>query len=145
VFDLQAIMSQVRMVIDRASLSVQYVFLFTLLAGIIVLLAAIQATAGERRFESALLHTLGAPRRKILQGIAIEFTALGCLAGTLAAFGAMAIGWLIAARIFELDYTFNPYLWLIGLILGCTVVGLTGTWATRKAVSEPPVAVLREA
>lgn len=145
VFDLQAIMSQVRMVIDRASLSVQYVFFFTLLAGIIVLLAAIQATAGERRFESALLHTLGAPRRKILQGIAVEFTALGCLAGTLAAFGAMAIGWVIAARVFELDYTFDPYLWLIGLILGSTVVGLTGTWATRKAVSEPPVAVLREA
>ncbi len=144
VFDLEVIMSQVRMVINRASLSVQYVFLFTLLAGIIVLLAAIQATRDERRFESALLHTLGAPRRKILQGIAVEFTALGCLAGTLAAFGAMAVGWVIAERVFELDYTLNPYLWLIGLVLGSTIVGLTGTWATRKAVSEPPVAVLRE-
>ncbi|MAF83739.1 MAG: FtsX-like permease family protein [Gammaproteobacteria bacterium] len=145
VFDLEVIMGQVRMVIERASLSVQYVFLFTLLSGVIVLLAAVQATRDERRFESALLHTLGARRSKILQGIAVEFTALGCLAGGLAAFGAMAIGWVLAEQVFQLDYTLNPYLWLIGLILGSVVVGVTGTWATRKAVTEPPVAVLREA
>jgi putative ABC transport system permease protein len=144
VFDLEVIMGQVRMVIERASLSVQYVFFFTLLAGVIVLLAAIQATRDERRFESALLHTLGAQRRTILQGIAVEFTVLGCLAGGLAAFGATLVGWVMAEQVFELDYTLNPYLWLIGLILGSAIVGLTGTWATRKAVSEPPVAVLRE-
>jgi len=120
VFDLEVIMDQVRMIIDRASLSVQYVFFFTLLAGVIVLLAAIQATRDERRFESALLHTLGARRSKILQGIAVEFTALGCLAGTLAAFGAMVIGWVMAEQVFKLDYTLNPYLWLIGLVLGST-------------------------
>jgi putative ABC transport system permease protein len=124
---------------------VQYVFLFTLLAGVIVLLAAIQTSNDERRFESALLHTLGARRSKILQGIAVEFTALGCLAGGLAAFGATLVGWVLAEQVFELDYTLNPYLWLIGLGLGSAIVGLTGTWATRKAVSEPPVAVLREA
>ncbi len=145
VFDLEVIMGQVRLVIERASLSVQYVFLFTLLAGVIVLLAAIQATRDERRFESALLHTLGCQRSKILQGIAVEFTALGCLAGGLAAFGAMMVGWVLAEQVFELDYTLNMYLWPIGLVLGAAVVGLTGTWATRKAVTEPPVAVLREA
>ncbi len=145
VFDLEVIMGQVRRVIERASLSVQYVFFFTLLAGIIVLLAAIQATRDERRFESALLHTLGAQRSKILQGIAVEFATLGCLAGGLAAFGAMAAGWVMAEKVFELDYSLNPYLWLIGLGLGGLIVGVTGTWATRKAVTEPPVAVLREA
>lgn len=144
VFDLDVIMGQVRMIIDRASLSVQYVFLFTLAAGIIVLLAAIQATRDERRFESALLHTLGSPRSKILQGIAVEFTALGCLAGILAAFGAMVAGWVMAEKVFQLDYTLNPWIWLIGLGSGSLVVGLTGTWATRKAVTEPPVVVLRE-
>ena len=66
VFDLEAILSQVRMVVDRASLAVQYVFLFTLLAGVMVLLAAVQVTRDERRFESAILHALGADRRKIL-------------------------------------------------------------------------------
>jgi len=144
VFDLDVILGQVRMVIDRASMSVQYVFLFTLLAGVIVLLAAIQATRDERRFESALLHTLGAQRRTILQGIAVEFTALGSLAGVLAAFGATAVGFVIAERVFRLDYTVDPLLWVAGLVVGSVVVGLTGTLATRKAVKEPPVVVLRD-
>ena len=73
---------------DRAALAVQYVFLFTLAAGVMVLLAAIQATRDERMFESAVLRTLGARRSVVLQGVAAEFTALGLLAGTLAAVGA---------------------------------------------------------
>ena len=144
VFDLEAILGQVRMVIDRASMAVQYVFLFTLLAGVMVLLAAIQATRDERRFEGALLHTLGSSRRKILQGIAVEFVALGSLAGLLAALGATGVGYVLAERIFDLGYTVNPVLWLAGFLIGSIVVGVTGTWATRKAVIEPPVVVLRD-
>jgi putative ABC transport system permease protein len=144
VFDLEVILGQVRMVIDRASMAVQYVFLFTLLAGIMVLLAAIQATRDERRFESALLHTLGASRGKILQGVAVEFTALGSLAGLLAAFGATGVSYVLATRVFDLDYVVTPMLWVAGLVLGCVVVGVTGTFATRKAVNEPPVVVLRD-
>jgi putative ABC transport system permease protein len=142
--DLEVILSQVRMVIDRASLAVEYVFLFTLMAGIVVLLAAIQATRDERRFESALLHTLGASRRKVLQGIAVEFIVLGSLAGILAALGATAVGYVLANQIFKLSYVVNPYLWVYGVLAGAVVVGVTGTLATRKAVTEPPVLVLRE-
>ncbi len=142
--DLEVILRQVRMIIERASLAVQYVFLFTLLAGITVLLAAIQVTKDERRFESAILHTLGAGRRKIMQGLAVEFTALGMMAGLLAAFGATAVGWVVAEQAFELDYGLNPWLWLAGCVAGAAVVGFCGTLATRGAVNEPPVAVLRE-
>ncbi len=142
--DLEVILEQVEMVIERASMAVQYVFLFTLLAGVVVMLAAIQVTRDERRFESAILHTLGANRRKILQGVAVEFSALGALAGVLAAIGATVIGYQLAERVFDLQYPINPNLWLAGLLLGAAVVGVTGTLATRRAVSEPPVAVLRE-
>jgi putative ABC transport system permease protein len=144
VFDLEAILAQVRMVVDRASLAVQYVFLFTLLAGVMVLLAAVQVTRDERRFESAILHALGADRRKILQGVAVEFTALGALAGSLAALGATAVGLVLARKVFDLDYAMSPLLWPLGLAVGSLLVGLTGTLATRKAVNEPPVNVLRD-
>ena len=144
VLDLNVVLAQVRTVIDRASLAVQYVFLFTLLAGIVVMLAAIQLTRDERRFESAILHTLGAARRKILQGLAVEFLTLGGLAGILAALGATAVGWALARFVFEMDYSLNPLLWLAGLVAGAAIVGFTGTFATRRAVNEPPVAVLRE-
>jgi putative ABC transport system permease protein len=142
-FDLEVTLKQVRDIIDKASLAVQYVFMFTLLAGVVVLLAAVQVTRDERRFESAILHTLGARRRQILQGIAAEFIALGGLAGFLAALGASAVGYGLAKYVFDLAYRIDPVLWLTGLLSGALIVGITGTLATRKAVNEPPVRVLR--
>src|SRR6202045_5486374 len=88
VFDVDAILKQIRDIMDRASLAVQYVFLFTLAAGIVVLLAAVQSTRDERRYESAMLRTLGASRGTGLQGVAAEFSTLGGLSGLLAAGGA---------------------------------------------------------
>jgi putative ABC transport system permease protein len=141
--DLEAILTQVRGVMDKASLAVQYVFGFTLLAGVTVLLAAIQATRDERRYESAMLRTLGASRRVVLQGVAAEFTTLGILSGTLAAIGATAAGYFLATEIFNLDYTFDMTVWAVGLVGGALLVGLSGTLATRSVVNHPPVATLR--
>lgn len=141
--DLEAILTQVRGVMDKASLAVQYVFGFTLLAGVTVLLAAIQATRDERRYESAMLRTLGASRRVVLQGVAAEFTTLGLLAGTLAAIGATAAGYFLATRVFNLDYTFDITVWGVGLLAGAILVGVSGTLATRSVVNHPPVATLR--
>jgi putative ABC transport system permease protein len=141
--DLDAILAQVRGVMDKASLAVQYVFGFTLLAGVTVLLAAIQATKDERRYESAMLRTLGARRRIVLQGVAAEFITLGLLSGTLAAIGATIAGYFLATRVFNLDYTFDITVWLVGLIAGAVLVGVSGTLATRSVVSHPPIETLR--
>jgi putative ABC transport system permease protein len=141
--DLEAILTQVRGVMDKATLAVQYVFGFTLLAGITVLLAAIQATRDERRYESAMLRTLGASRMTVLQGVAAEFTTLGLLAGLLAAFGASAAGYFLATQLFNLKYTPDPLVWIVGLISGALLVGVSGTLATRSVVNHPPVATLR--
>jgi putative ABC transport system permease protein len=145
VIDIGAILDQVRRAMDRAALAVQYVFLFTLAAGITVLLAAIQATRDERLFESAVLRTLGARRGVVLQGVAAEFTALGLLAGTLAAGGASAIGYLIATRVFELEYLPSASLWIGGLLAGAAIVGVSGTLAVRSVVDQSPVVTLRGA
>lgn len=141
--DLDAVLSQVRGVMDKASLAVQYVFAFTLLAGVTVLLAAIQATRDERRYESAMLRTLGASRRVVFQGVAAEFTTLGLLSGALASIGATVAGYFLATRLFNLDYTFDPSVWGVGLLAGALLVGLSGTLATRSVVNHPPVATLR--
>lgn len=143
-FDIDAILAQVRDIMDRASLAVQYVFLFTLAAGITVLLAAIQATRDERRYESAMLRTLGARRRVVLAGVASEFAALGMLAGTLAALGATAAGWLLAEQVFELEYAVDPWVWVLGLAAGAVIVGGAGTFAARNVINQPPIAVLRQ-
>ena len=144
VFDVDAILRQIREIMDRASLAVQYVFLFTLAAGVVVLLAAVQSTRDERRYESAMLRTLGASRTTVLQGIAAEFCALGFLAGILAAIGASVIGMVLARRLFSLEYHFDPLVWAVGLVCGTLLVGISGTLATRRVVATPPIVSLRE-
>jgi putative ABC transport system permease protein len=144
VFDVDAILKQIRGIMDRATLAVQYVFLFTLAAGVVVLLAAVQSTRDERRYESAMLRTLGASRGTVLQGVAAEFSALGFLSGTLAAFGATGIGWILARRLFSLEYSLDPEVFVAGLVCGTILVGLSGTLATRSVVNTPPIVTLRD-
>ncbi|NGP52411.1 FtsX-like permease family protein [Thioalkalivibrio sp. XN8] len=143
VIDLEAAITQVRDVMDQASLAVQYVFLFALGAGVLVMLAVIQSTREERLYESAMLRTLGARRRVVLAGVAVEFAALGTIAGVLAAAGASAVSWLLADRVFNLPFTPDPTVWLAGLLAGVFVVGGTGVLATRTVVTHPPANVLR--
>jgi putative ABC transport system permease protein len=144
VFDVETILGQVRDVMDRASLAVQYVFAFTLLAGLVVLLAAVQSTRDERRYESAMLRTLGASQGTVLRGVAAEFIALGLLAGVLAASAASIAEYFLATRLFELKYDFDVVVWGVGLVAGALLVGVAGTLATRSVVRTPPVATLRQ-
>jgi putative ABC transport system permease protein len=143
IIDIEALLAQVRDVMNKASLAVQYVFLFTLAAGLMVLLAAVQATGDERRYESAMLRTLGASRSVVFQGIAAEFIVLGALAGLLAAAGATAVGYLLAKQVFDLQYAPNPWVWVIGIVGGAALVGAAGILAARSVVSHPPMESLR--
>jgi putative ABC transport system permease protein len=145
VIDLDSILQQIRGIIEKASLAVQAVFVFTLLAGIVVLFAAVQSTIDERRFESAMLRALGARRRTVFAGILAEFAALGIAAGLLASAGASVLAAVVAVRLFELPYVFNPTLWVAGLAAGVLVVCGSGLVAARSAVNAPPVDVLRAA
>jgi putative ABC transport system permease protein len=141
--DLDAVLSQVRDVMDKAAMAVQAVFIFTLLAGLTVLWAAVQATRDERRYESAMLRTFGASKRRVLEGVATEFVAIGLLAGLLAAAGATLAGYLLATRLFDLEYHFSMVLWLAGPIVGMVFVGASGMAATWRVITHPPVSVLR--
>lgn len=143
VIDLDAILQQVRGIIEKASLAVQAVFVFTLAAGIAVLFAAVQSTIDERRFESAILRALGAKRRTVFLGVMAEFAALGVAAGVLASAGASVLAAVVAVQLFELPYDFNPLVWAAGVSAGVLVVCVSGYFAARGAVNAPPVDVLR--
>ena len=143
IIDIEALLAQVRDVMNKASLAVQYVFLFTLAAGLMVLLAAVQATRDERRYESAMLRTLGASRSVVFQGVAAEFIVLGALSGLLAAAGATGVGYVLATRVFDLQYSPDPWVWLIGIAGGAMMVGSAGILAARSVVSHPPMQALR--
>ncbi|MDH5454728.1 MAG: FtsX-like permease family protein [Gammaproteobacteria bacterium] len=145
VIDLGAILEQVRGIIEKASLAVQAVFVFTLAAGIAVLFAAVQSTIDERRFESAMLRALGARRRTVFAGVMAEFAALGAAAGILASAGASVLAAIVAVELFNLPYEFNPLIWIAGVGAGILVVCISGFFAARGAVNAAPVDVLRGA
>jgi putative ABC transport system permease protein len=145
IFDVDAILEQIRHLMDQASLAVEYVFLFTLGAGIVVLLAAVQATRDERRFEAAVLRALGASRRLLRSATSAEYAALGFVAGLLGALTASIVAWLLATRVFSLSYHPDWRVWVIGIIAGTLIVGVSGLLANRRIVNAPPVETLREA
>lgn len=143
IFNIDDLLAQVRSVLDKAVLAVQSVFIFTLFAGLTVLLAAVQSSRDERRYESAMLRTLGASRGKILQGVLAEFTTLGLLAGFLAAAGASVAAYFMTTRILELHYAFEPWVWAAGVLGGALLVAGSGWIATHSVVNQPPVTTLR--
>jgi putative ABC transport system permease protein len=142
--DVDALMQRVRAIIDRVILSVEFVSLFTLLAGFIVLYAAIQTSLDERLQETAVLRTLGALKRRIRISLATEFVTMGLLAGILASLAASVAGALLAFQLFDLTYTGNPWLWPAGTLAGALGMGLAGVWGTRSVVREPPLNSLRK-
>jgi len=143
VFNVDDLLGQVRSIINKALAAVQSVFLFTLFAGLVVLIAAVQASREERRFESAMLRTLGANRSTVLKGLLSEFAALGVLSGFLAAIGASIAGVYVARRVLQIPYTPDAWVWVYGLVGGGLLVCLAGWLATRSVVNQPPVLTLR--
>ncbi len=144
VLDVAQIMDEVRRLIARVSLAVEYVFLFTLVAGLMVLYAAIQATLDERIHENAILRTLGASRRQMVRGLVTEFAALGGLAGTVAAAAATVVGYVLAEHVFHFAYRPDPLLWVSGIGGGVLGIGVAGYWGTRFILRQPPLQTLRE-
>jgi putative ABC transport system permease protein len=143
VIDISVVMNQVRTIMSRITLTVEYVFIFTLLAGLTVMYAAIQSTLDQRVRENAILRAIGASRRKLLFGLATEFAVMGLLAGVLAAFCASVAGYVMAKQVFELEYQLNLLVWLIGIVGGMAGIGMAGILGTRKVLAKPPLAIIK--
>jgi putative ABC transport system permease protein len=141
IFNIGDLLAQVRAVIDKAVTAVQSVFLFTLLAGLTVLFAAVQASREERGYEIAILRVLGAGRSMIFASVLSEFSLMGALAGFMAATGA-SIGGAWLAHALELNYRFNALLWVFGVIASTLLLGIAGAVSTQSMVRTAPRAVL---
>jgi putative ABC transport system permease protein len=145
VVDVGTILNQVLQMVDQVINALQFVFLFALSAGILVLYGALCATQDERIQEAAVMRALGATRAQVSRAQRVEFLALGLLAGLLASAGTSAIAYLLTSRVFHLDYSPDPSLWLIGPVLGLICVSFNAWAGIRSALAQPPIVALREA
>ena len=144
VVDVAAALRQVQEVIDQLIKAVQFVFLFALGAGLLVLYSALIATEDERRREAAVMRVYGASRAQVTAAQRVEFLAMGAIAGILATLGAAAIGELLARRVFELDLPPSLALWLAGPLAGIALLSLNAWLSSRKVLRASPALTLRD-
>ena len=144
VIDVDAILKQVRSTVDQVSTVVEAVFLVALLAGGLVLLAAVGASQDERLREGAVMRVLGGSRRQLRLAQAGEFAALGLISGLVAAIASTVLAGVVAVRVLELPWTPDPRLAATGALVGVAVALLAGLWATRRILDAPPSVTLRE-
>jgi len=141
--DVAQVLGQVQTMITQVSHAVQFVFLFTLLAGLVVLYAAIASTQDERLYQATIMRTMGASRSQLARANLAEFAVIGALAGLIAAAGANALGYTLASRVINVGYTFSPMLWGIGIFGTVFGVMLAGHLGTRHVLRIAPLRVLR--
>jgi putative ABC transport system permease protein len=144
IVDVGSMVAQVQQVIGQVVSAVEFLFLFTLAAGVMVLAAAMLVSQHERAHESALLRALGATRTQLSRAQWVECVLVGSSAGLLAALGATAVGWVLAYQVLDVEWIFRPTVFLAGLALGVASALAGGWFGLHRVLSRPPILTLRE-
>ena len=145
VFDTGNIVRQVQSMLGQVVSAIELLFLLTLAAGVVVLYTALAGSRDERVREAALMRALGASRAQLARAQHWELGLSGGLAGLLAAGGAMATGWALAAQAFQFDYQPRWETLALGAVAGALIAMLTGWVGLRGVLRAPPLASLRQA
>jgi len=143
VIDVAAILAQVQRMMDQVVRAIEFVFLFSLAAGLLVLFAAVSSTHDERVFDAAVMRTLGAASAQLRAVQVAEFLLIGALAGLFAAVGASAVGFVLARQVLNVPYSIDAWVWLVGLVAGAIGVAIAGLLGTAKVLRTPPMQVFR--
>jgi putative ABC transport system permease protein len=143
--DMGATLNQVQTVLTQVVSAVEFLFLFTLAAGLVVLFAAVTATREERAREYAVLRALGASNQLLANVQRAELAGIGALAGLLATSVAMAMGWGLARYVFEFSWTAPMWVPVVGAVSGASLALAAGWWGLRDVLRRPVVQTLRQA
>jgi putative ABC transport system permease protein len=141
--DISELMARVRAIIDKASVALQFFFLFALAAATIVLLAAVQTGKQEREVESSLLRALGAHTRQLYRVHVLEYTLMGALIGFFSACFASLAGWALSVYFFDMDFHLSVSVWIYSLASASLVLTLAGTLLSRRVYNVSPMKILR--
>ena len=143
--DMTSTIAQVQRVLDQVIRAVEFLFGFTLAAGLVVLFAAVTATREERAREFAIMRAVGARGSLLRQVQRAELAGVGLLAGFLASCVAAAVGWALAHYVFEFEWTVSLWVPLLGSLAGAVLALAAGWWGLRDVLRRPVVDTLRRA
>ena len=143
--DMSSTLAQVQRVLDQVIRAVEFLFGFTLAAGLVVLFAAVSATREERAREYAIMRAVGARSSLLRQVQRAELVGVGLLAGFLAALVASVVGWALARFVFEFDWLVSAWVPLLGALAGAVLALAAGWWGLREVLTRPVIQTLRSA
>ncbi len=143
--DMSQTIGQVQRVLSQVSRAIEFLFGFTLLAGLVVLFATLGATREERAREYAIMRALGASSRLLRQVQRAELAGVGLLAGFLASLVAMLVGWALAKFVFEFAWTASAWVPVAGGLVGAALALAAGWWGLREVLERPVIQTLRQA
>ena len=143
--DMSSTLAQVQGVLDQVIRAVEFLFGFTLAAGLVVLFAAITATREERAREFAIMRAVGARASLLRQVQRAELAGVGLLAGFLASLVALAVGWALARYVFDFSWTGSWTVPVLGSLAGAILALAAGWWGLRAVLNTPVVETLRRA
>jgi putative ABC transport system permease protein len=142
--EIGSVISQVQGAMKQASLAVQFVFLFTLVAAFLVMLTTIHVTKRDRIYEGSLIKAIGGSTKTVRTSLLVEFITIGSLAGLLGSFIAIISGYILATEVLDIAYQFNWLILLFGVIGGGCFVGISSFFVTHTIAQKAPITVLRE-
>jgi len=143
--DMSATLAQVQGVLAQVIRAVEFLFAFTLAAGLVVLFAAVTATREERAREFAIMRAVGARASLLRQVQRAELAGVGLLAGFLASCVAVAVGWALARYVFDFSWTAQFWVPIAGALAGALLALAAGWWGLREVLRRPVVQTLRSA
>ena len=143
VIDLGLVLSVLEDILDKIAFVIRFMAGFSIITGIVVLIASVLISKYQRIQESVLLRTLGASRRQILFINALEYFFLGAFAAATGISLSLAGTWALAKYTFEASFSpqWGPVALLFGSISLLTM--LIGLYNSRDVVRKPPLEILR--
>ncbi|HJR64640.1 MAG TPA: FtsX-like permease family protein [Gemmatimonadaceae bacterium] len=142
--DLSLIQQAVGRILDKVSVAIRFMALFSVTIGALVLVSAVAASRRQRLREGVLLKTLGATRGQIGRIMLAEYAILGLLGSLTGMVLSLGGAWALLRFVFELPFTpvVMPLLVIAGAMMLLTV--LIGLLSGRDVFAETPMAALRE-
>jgi putative ABC transport system permease protein len=138
-----ATIAQVQAVLNQVVRAVEFLFAFSVAAGLVVLVATLQASRAARERETALYRALGATQGLLVRMQRAELLGVGALAGFMASVGALAVGWALARWVFAFAWTPNAWWVALGVVVGALLAWAAGWWSLRVVLRTPAWQTLR--
>jgi putative ABC transport system permease protein len=143
IINVAAVMEQLQSLLSKMSYAIEFVFGFSLLAGLAVLYAALMATREERVRESTLMRVLGASRKQVILAMLVEFLCIGILASVVANIFTNVAAYYLTTLVLDMEYQFNAWLSVQALLAAVVLVPFSAWLVARNQFNQPPRELLQ--